>query len=90
MRLCVISGNSERHTDSDENCTNERDVVPSVFTGNEIIYLECPAIKDFYAVSAFPLFKHGDADEEACHIWETPKTHHGKNVPHLTEESIRR
>lgn len=90
MRLCVISGNSERHTDSDENCTNERDVVPSDFTGNEIIYLECPAIKDFYAISAFPFFKHGDADEEACHIWKHQKHIMEKNVPHLTEESIRR
>ena len=44
------------------------------FIGNEIIYLECPAIKDFYTISGFPFFKHRDANEEACHIWDTPKT----------------
>jgi hypothetical protein len=89
MWFCVISG--ERHTDSDENCTNERNMDGALdFIRNEIIYLECPPIKDFYAISAFPFFKHGDADEEAYHRWETPKHSTEKNVAYLTEESIRR
>jgi hypothetical protein len=70
LDISVISGN--RQTDSDENCEKGHEV--RHWIGREMIYLKRPAIKDFYAISASPFFKHWHTDQETYFITEEPRT----------------